>query len=1011
MSYRNLSLLLCLLACSRKIDGPTPAVTGARNERDQSTGPAIVCNAQGDPTDGWLVDALGSGFAPIPSNTLSGTAAVIMPSVLLQTATASIPVPDARVRFADSTRLVLALQTKDTAAAPSETPIGDYRLTVTNPNGKSGSADGALRMVPPPKIVSVSVSAPGSAGSGTNLCADQSQQLTINGAFFRTDVLPVVTVGTHAFSGSALTSVSATVITVAIPAGTFTGADATAGGVTQLVTVTNSDGCRAPYGSDPLAAAQITSFSTCSALGTLALSPRFGWQQRNQVVTITDVFSQPATQPFSGGAPAVTITAPLKTGGTASIPLRRVAFINASTITAVVPTCSGQSAAPFSDTSAGGCPNGIVPGGPYTITVQDPQNGKGSLSGAQGFVVVPNEPPIIASIAPTAIDTGGTGDLQINSGGLTGTNFAATSKPQVVFPAGSNLRACDLPITSQTTSVIHATVPGSVAQANCVEYDPTGAQVAATGGFTIGTGLYVIRVQDTADPAYGDYSGLVVTQPSKKPTAGETLAPALQTARADFPLVQAGDDIGNQYLYALGGIDGPPASGAALSSIEVAQITLFGTLGSFALLDRTALGYVGGTGTTAAPRHGLGAVAVNVPGDTSYVFVLGGIDPSGRAIANVERAQVLKAADAPVIDSPIVTGPGGNLTRGTYYYRVSAVLAASDPKNPGGETLASDVEPATAPASGKATLSWPCIPGAVKFRIFRNSVVNQSAATLLLLSERSAVVTSCTGSPLPEETFTDSGFGGFAGNQQPQPPGALGRWVAMTALPTARGQLAAKLAGDRIFAAGGCTTTTCNGPGGETASVDIALLAGASIASYSGASLTQARRQAGITLVNKTTAPGEFTTAASNLNDAWLMVSYGQAAGAPLGGPSATDVGKVIAGGSDVASPTFAAAGYGPSGLSLQGGWVESIADLLLVYGNTGGSGFDFRVPQGSTTICGGGPCTASSSFSATLTSASVSVTNRYLPGETLFRAYVYTAGGLTSTSGTAQSSVERILY
>ncbi len=97
----------------------------------------------------------------------------------------------------------------------------------------------------------------------------------------------------------------------------------------------------------------------------------------------------------------------------------------------------------------------------------------------------------------------------------------------------------------------------------------------------------------------------------------------------------------------------------------------------------------------------------------------------------------------------------------------------------------------------------------------------------------------------------------------------------------------------------------------------------------------------------------------------------------------------------------------------MHGGWGEAIADLLLVMGNTGTTGFDFRVPQGSTTICGGGACTTSGSFSATLTSASTTFTSRYLPGETLFRAYVYAAGGLTdATAGaTAQATVDRILY
>ena len=52
-------------------------------ERDQSTGPAYVCNAQGDPADGWLVDAIGDHFAPIPIGTLHGASGVQLPAVEL----------------------------------------------------------------------------------------------------------------------------------------------------------------------------------------------------------------------------------------------------------------------------------------------------------------------------------------------------------------------------------------------------------------------------------------------------------------------------------------------------------------------------------------------------------------------------------------------------------------------------------------------------------------------------------------------------------------------------------------------------------------------------------------------------------------------------------------------------------------------------------------------------------------------------------------------------------------
>ena len=1023
MRRRFLSLLLVVSSCSYKIQGPTPVVTGARNERDQSTGPAYLCNAQGDAASGWMVDALGDKFAPLPTGALVHTPGVTMPTVAL-TGPEPYTVPAAYVRFIDQKTMPLAMRTADSAADAHALAPGDYGLTVTNLNGASGSAAAVIRVVPPPQITAVSLTANGGSAS-TTLCADQAQILTITGTGFRSDKLPSVAIGAHTFTADSST---ATTATVSLPAGTFTTGETSGNPTVFTVYLTNPEGCTAPYGTAPQAPAQLNAYASCNVLGTLTMNPRFGWTQKNQVITISNVFG-PVTKGFSGGAPTVTITAPLKGPSATPVPitLRRTAYVNANTITALVPTCSGTSSTPFSDTSSGGCPNGIVAGGPYSINVVDPSGAAGSLSGTQGFFVVANEPPVIANIKPSAIDTGGTSDLEIDSGGVTGTNFAAGAKPQVVFPvpASNNIRACDLPLaaTAPTTSVIHAQVPGSVPQANCVEYDPSGAQVAATGGFSLSTGLYVIRVQAASpSPAYGDFSGLVVTQPSKKPSAGVPAGASLTTARADFPLVRAGDDIGNQYLYALGGIDGPPGSGTALSSIEVAQITEFGALSSFSVLDRSALGYLGASGTTAAPRHGLAAVSQQVPGDTGYLFILGGIDASGHALANVERAQVLKAADAPVINSPIATAAGGTLSAGSYYYKVSALLGAGDANNPGGETLASDFEPVTigSATAAKANLTWPCLAGAVKYRIFRTVAANQAAGTEKLLTEVTKQVASCTGSPLPAESFTDDG-GTTPAGQKPQSAGALGRWVAMPSLPTPRGQLSAKLAGDRIFAVGGCTLTggppACNGTGGETNTVDIARLTGTSIgATYGSATLTAVRRQASITVANSATAPTGFTTAApDNSRSQWLMVLYGQATGAVLGGAAATDVAQIVDNtGAAIASPVFANAAYGPTGFGETGGWAEAIADLLLVYGNVNlGSTFDFRVPQGSNTFCGGGKCTTNGSFSATLTSASAPVANRFLPGETLFRAYVYAAGGLTDATGsaTAQSTVERILY
>ena len=117
MRTRSIAALGCLaaLACARKIEGPTPTVSAAQNERDLSTAPAWLCNAQGDPANGWLIDVLGDNFAPLPTHTISGTPGLQMPSIKLD-GPESYTVPDAYVRFVSRSRMPLAMRTADSTA-------------------------------------------------------------------------------------------------------------------------------------------------------------------------------------------------------------------------------------------------------------------------------------------------------------------------------------------------------------------------------------------------------------------------------------------------------------------------------------------------------------------------------------------------------------------------------------------------------------------------------------------------------------------------------------------------------------------------------------------------------------------------------------------------------------------------------------------------------------------------------------------------------------------------------
>ena len=118
MCARSLLLLLCL-ACAKGIQGPAPSVTGAVSEQDRSTGPAFLCNTQGDPAAGWLIDALGDNFAPLPAGALHEHTGVAMPKVTLA-GPESYTLPEPYVRFTDKTRMPLAMRTRDSTADPHE---------------------------------------------------------------------------------------------------------------------------------------------------------------------------------------------------------------------------------------------------------------------------------------------------------------------------------------------------------------------------------------------------------------------------------------------------------------------------------------------------------------------------------------------------------------------------------------------------------------------------------------------------------------------------------------------------------------------------------------------------------------------------------------------------------------------------------------------------------------------------------------------------------------------------
>lgn len=981
-------LALCvavITGCERRIEGPSPIVSRAVNPLYEAPQPAQVCNAQA-PASGWTLHLDGQGFAPLPVGVL-GNAEVAMPQVLLS-GPETFELPREQVAFVSSGRLTLTLPTADTTP-PRALATGSYGVTVRNPSGLEGSAAGVVVVVPPPTLASATDEGTYSQGAAGTL--------RLTGTGFRTADVPGVVLrggGLAEVTITEVTVVSATEVTGVIPAGTAPG--------TYDVVLTNPEGCAAT-----LPAGLVLSDLR---LGALRIDPRFGY--RNQNTTIT-VYNAPVgnQQAFSGGAPQLTIHAPLRSDPSVivAIPLRRESYVSANAITAVVPTCSGLDSAPA---SAADCPNGIVAGGPYAVSVRDPSGATGTIPASAGFVVLFDPAPQIQSISPPAVDTQGLTGAEVLT--ISGEHFGENAVPQIVAQLGSgNLLVCDLPLVLQAgTNELQANLPTSVPSDGCAEYDPAGAQVATSTGFSLTEGQYLIRVQNGSDIAYSDFSALVVRNPSADPESAGALATRLSTARADFRLVQGRDDLGSHFLYAVGGSDGS----AVLASVEVAPVTPFGDLGGdcssgtcrFRILDRTPL---------PEGRSGHGAFSYTDSTGTSWLYVVGG--SSGPAtLDGTLRAQILRAADAPDLTEP--EPAAGTLPQGTWYYRVAAVMAGDDPVNPGGETLASDEQPHTVPAEqGGAALRWRCVPGAASYRVYRTAEANAASGGGVLLTTLAAQA-ACSGDPLPDETFTDDGSL-TAGSERPLPPGALGQWVAQAPLRQDRAQAGLERVGDILYVAGGyCAVEETAGDGldcpadnatlatVERAGIDPAT--GALGAFEAAGTLNTARRRLHLTLANADAAPAHFSSSTpDNRADAWLVAVGGRSATTTLT-TNVFEVAQVVEDGAAIATPAFTVASYaGTQGF--HGGWAYVVANQLVGTAANSTNNLSSKADD----VCVG-QCTAAGSFAGTLNNTKITAYTaglRYLNGNLLFRAFIYVAGGFptTTVTGTPTDTLERFTY
>ncbi|MCL4479325.1 MAG: IPT/TIG domain-containing protein [Deltaproteobacteria bacterium] len=329
--------------------------------------------------------------------------------------------------------------------------------------------------------------------------------------------------------------------------------------------------------------------------------------------------------------PATVIFAPA--GSTAGVKLTYVAYVSSSQIQAVVP-------------------NGMAVGW-YDITVQNPDGQQAVYP--SGFYVSANPPPVITSISPASGSSNALTSITI-----TGNYFASDATAETIDSTGA-INVCS--ISAQSSTIITCTTA------------------------VLATGVYVIRVTNTSDNTYYDYSSFIVTNPAQN--VGNTNASTSQLiiGRQGLTSVTGHDNIGDRFIYAIGGDDG--IGRHTLDSVEYAQPDRFGNLNPFNL-------------TSPLIYKTTGAAAFQYNG---YVYVLGGLTPSSGYTSVIERAKILTTDSTPVVSFEGLSAfTTGTLPAGTWVYEVSANLPTGTTYI--GESLPSPVVFTTTTQTGSIQVSW-----------------------------------------------------------------------------------------------------------------------------------------------------------------------------------------------------------------------------------------------------------------------------------------------------------------
>ena len=696
---------------------------------------------------------------------------------------------------------------------------------------------------------------------------------------------------------------------------------------------------------------------------------------RNVTVAIDEV-----RLPFGGASADTSIALVSHTGDFISLPrvylvgpslvseLTATAFVSETRLTTIVP--AGLPVGSYKVvvvnpdggvgvSEPGGCPNGSDPANPG----EEPDPGDTAFttakeSGLCGFRINPNPPPVVDNVAPGSVPNN-LANLVIDGAGF---------DPEVTVTF-----RCEAP-----SGAIEPVDPASVIS---VSADLTQVTASWDASGVTQYSACVVRVTNE-DNSYGEFSAVAVTNSAENILSPEDTGQSMVTPRRSPAVAVGSASRSARFLYAMGGDSGDPST--ALASIERAPLDEFGSI-SAAFETMTA--------ELPTPRTMAGLARIG-----RFFYLVGGNDGT-EAVADVHRAELLRAEDAPSISELNVLFDDEGLTTGVWFYRVSAVMDASDEDNPGGETLPSSVQPLfVSPLLEDAmtvTLTWTSVEGAVAYHVYRSPVADLASGNERRIATVGAESTS----------LVDNGL--VAGEEAPLEIGELGAWRTLGSLSVPREGLGLTVAidpdpedADRryLYALGGrdasgtvlgsydMLTVDIEEDGGQTVG------AWAAMGSYlaGGAKPHVARWQASAVTVDRLVCSDVIGT------NAFIYVGPGLTQDSSI----STDVG-VSAVGSDGSLSSWASAlSKGPSAAGYS---FIAAANQIFVFGGSGGApSADFL--SGKLITNGSALQNFNAPGGAALSEA------RHLMGTGLGSARIFLLGG-TTTGASASTRVTSTLW